>query len=156
MFLVIIISFLSIHKWGECSPFPNSMLHTTDESYLLQKLHQNGYSTPSIPASMQVSTNFSLHSLMPQPCNLSRIDSYTISSQYGLVGFQSKTYTEEYFPQGKYYHSIEEYDSHCTCPYTRTFTCVMALGHYMCHQFGKSTKSKGSSPAESTYQTDAR
>jgi len=33
---------------------------------------------------------------------------------------------------------------------------VMALGHYMCHQFGKSTKSKGSSPAESTYQTDAR
>ena len=32
----------------------------------------------------------------------------------------------------------------------------MALGHYMCHQFGKSTKSKGSSPAESTYQTDAR
>jgi len=26
----------------------------------------------------------------------------------------------------------------------------MALGHYMCHQFGKSTKSKGDSPAEST------
>ena len=98
------------------------MLHTTDESYLLQKLQQNGYSTTSIPSSMQVSNNFSLHSLMPQACNLSRIDSYTISSQYGLVGFQSKTYTEEYFPQGKYYQSIDEYDSHCTCPYTRSFT----------------------------------
>ena len=122
MFLLTFMLYLLIHSWGECSPFPNSMLHTTDESYLLRKLHQNGYSTTSIPSSMQVSKNFSLHSLMPQPCNLSRIDSYTISPQYGLVGFQSKTYTEEYFPQGKYYHSIEEYDSHCTCPYTRSFT----------------------------------
>jgi len=71
---------------------------------------------------MQVSNNFSLHSLMPHNCNLSRIDSYTVSTQYGLVGFQSKTSTEKYFPQGKYYHSIDEYDKHCTCPYTRTFT----------------------------------
>jgi len=58
---------------------------------------------------------------MPQACNLSRTDSYTISSQYDLVGFQCTTHTDEYFPQGKYYQSIDEYDSHCTCPYTKTF-----------------------------------
>jgi len=98
------------------------MLHSTDESILLRKLQQNGYTTTSIPSTMQVSNNFSLHSLMPHKCNLSRIDSYTVSTQYGLVGFQSKTYTEEYFPQRKYYQSITEYDKHCTCPYTRTFT----------------------------------
>jgi len=57
---------------------------------------------------------------MPQKCNLSRIDSYTVSIQYGLVGFQSKTYTEEYFPQGKYYQSIDDYDRHSTCPHTQT------------------------------------
>jgi len=30
----------------------------------------------------------------------------------------------------------------------------MALGHYMYQKFGKSIKSKGSSPAESTNRTD--
>ena len=122
MFFFNFILHLLIYSWGECSPFPDSMLHSTDESILLRKLQQNGYTTTSIPTTMQVSNNFSLHSLMPHKCNLSRIDSYTVSTQYGLVGFQSKTYTEEYFPQGKYYQSIEEYDKHCTCPYTRIFT----------------------------------
>ena len=117
MFFTFILHLL-IYSWGEGSPFPDSMLHCTDESILLRKLQQNGYTTTSIPSTLQVSNNFSLHSLMPHTCNLSRIDSYTLSTQYGLVGFQSKTYTEEYFPQGKYYQSIDEYDKHCTCPYT--------------------------------------
>jgi len=71
---------------------------------------------------MQVSNNFSLYSLMTHECNLSRIDSHTVFTQYGLVGFQSKTYTGEFFPQGKYFHSIDDYDKHRTCPYTRIFT----------------------------------
>jgi len=122
MFFTSFIINLLIYSWGECSPFPDSMLHSTDESIILKALQKNGYTTANIPSPMQVSKNFSLYSLMPHKCNLSRIDSYTVSKQYGLVGFQSKTYTEEYFPQGKYYHSIDEYDKHCTCPHTRTFT----------------------------------
>jgi len=121
MFLTLFILQLLIYSLGTCSPFPDHMLRSTDESIILQRLQQNGYTMTSIPSTMQASKNFSLHSLMPQKCNLSRIDSYTVSTQYGLVSFQSKTYTEEYFPQGKYYHSIDEYDRHCTCPHTRTF-----------------------------------
>ena len=56
---------------------------------------------------------------MPHACEISKIDSVTKFSQYGLVGFQSETYTQRYFPQGKYYRTIQEYDQHCTCPYTR-------------------------------------
>jgi len=51
--------------------------------------------------------------------NLSKIDSVTKSPQYGSVGFQNKTYTQKYFPQGRYYNSIQEFDQYCTCPFTR-------------------------------------
>ena len=56
---------------------------------------------------------------MPYACDFSKIDSVTESTQYGLVGFQSKTYTQQYFPQGRYYNSIQEFDQHCTCPFTQ-------------------------------------
>jgi len=120
MLRTLFILQLSINSLGTCSPFPDQMLHSTDESIILQRLRQSGYTMTSIPSTIQASKNFFLHSLMPQKCNLSRIDSYTVSTQYCLVGFQSKTYTEEYFPQGKYYQSIDDYDRHCTCPHTQT------------------------------------
>jgi len=34
--------------------------------------------------------------------DLSKIDSVTKSPQYGSVDFQDKTYTQHYFPQGRY------------------------------------------------------
>jgi len=98
------------------------MLHSNDESTVLRNLHGIDYQTTHIPPRLQASKQFPLHSLMPNACNLSKIDSYTISKHYGLVGFQSEKYTELYLPQGRYYNSIEEYDRHCTCPFTRTFT----------------------------------
>jgi len=54
-----------------------------------------------------------------QPCD-SMIDSVYHSPEYGRVGFQSETYTQRYFPKGKYYHTMQEYDHECTCPFSIT------------------------------------
>lgn len=54
-----------------------------------------------------------------QPCD-SMIDSVYQSPEYGRVGFQSETYTQRYFPKGKYYHTMQEYDHECTCPFSIT------------------------------------
>ena len=118
--LLLLMSHL-IHL-ASTSPFPDRMLHGTDETTVLSELHRVGHHTTSIPRQLQASKQIPLHSLMLQKCNFSQIDSYTLPPQYGLVGFQSKTYTQHYFPQGRYYHSIAEYDQHCSCPYTRDFT----------------------------------
>ena len=61
---------------------------------------------------------------MPYACDFSKIDSFIESTQYGLVGFQNKTYTQQYFPQGLYYNSIYEFDQHCTYPFTRQLTWI--------------------------------
>jgi len=104
------------------SPFPDQMLHSDEETTVLRNLHHLGYQTTRIPPQIQASKQIPLHSLMPYACNYSNIDSFTLSEHYGLIGFQSKTYTRQYFPQGRYYNSISEYDLHCTCPFTRTLT----------------------------------
>jgi len=102
------------------SPFPDQMLHSNEETTVLNNnLHNLGYETTHIPRREQVRRRIPLHSLMPYTCDFSKIDSITESTQYGLVGFQSKTYTQQYFPQGKYYNSIQEFDLHCTYPFTR-------------------------------------
>jgi len=76
------------------SPFPDQMLHSNDETTVLNNLHKLGYQTTRIPRQIQASKQISLHSLMPYACDFSKIDSFTESKQYGLVGFQSKTYTQ--------------------------------------------------------------
>ena len=101
------------------SPFPDQMLHSNEENTVLNNLHTLAHETTQIPKQQQVSRQMPLHTLVPHACDLSKIDSITESTQYGLVGFQSKTYTQQYFPQGRFYNSIQEFDQHCTCPFTR-------------------------------------
>jgi len=80
------------------SPFPDQMLHSNEETTVLQNLQRLGFQSTWIPPPFQASKQIPLHSLMPYACNFSKIDSFTVSKHYGLVGFQSKTYTEQYFP----------------------------------------------------------
>jgi len=47
-----------------------------------------------------------------------KIDSVTKSPQHGSVRSQNKTNSRPYFPQGKYYNSMQEFDQHCICPLT--------------------------------------
>jgi len=95
------------------------MLHSNEETTALKNLHNLGYRTTYISQEDQVRKQIPLHSLMPYACDFSKIDSFTESKLCGLVGFQSKTYTQQYFPQGRYYNSIYEFDQRCTCPFTR-------------------------------------
>jgi len=60
-----------------------------------------------------------IHTFMPHTGNFSKIDSAFRFKQYGVVGFQSETYTQRFFPKGRYYKNIREHDQHCTCPFTR-------------------------------------
>jgi len=56
---------------------------------------------------------------MTNALNLLKIDSATKSPQYGSVRFQDKTYNQQYFPQGRHYNLIQNFDQHCTCPLSR-------------------------------------
>jgi len=122
MSLYLLLIFIHSIYLVSSSPFPDQMLHRNEETTVLRNLHRLGYQTTRIPPQIQASKQIPLHSLMPYASNFSNIDSFTISKHYGLVGFQSKTYTQQHFPQGRYYNSISEYDQHCTCPLTRTLT----------------------------------
>jgi len=119
MFLSITFILMLITTTVHSSPFPDQMLHSNEENTVLNNLHTLGYETTHIPRQQQVSRQIPLHTLMSQACDRSKIYSVTKSTQYGLVGFQSKTYTQQYFPQGRYYNSIQEFGQHCTCPFTQ-------------------------------------
>jgi len=45
---------------------------------------------------------------MTHAFNLLKIDSVTKSPQYASVGFQNKTYNQQYFPQGRHYNLIQK------------------------------------------------
>jgi len=125
MFLYITLILTLITNPVHPSPFPDQMLHSNEENTVLNNLHTLGYETTRNPRQQQVSRQIPLHTLMPRACDLSKIDSVTKSTQYGLVGFQVfhlvgfQTYTQQYFAQGRYSNSIQEFDQHCTCPFTR-------------------------------------
>jgi len=55
------------------SLFLHKMLHSTNESLLLNQLYNVGDMTTQIPTPSQVSINFSLHTLMSHTCDLSKI-----------------------------------------------------------------------------------
>ena len=112
---ILILIIVDIHS----SPFPDQMLYSEDEITVLYNPQTLGYQTTQIPKPQQVSRLIPFHTLMPQACKFSEIDSVSRFPQCGLVGFQSKTYKQRYFPNGRYYKTIREYDQHCTCPYTR-------------------------------------
>jgi len=82
------------------------MLHSEDEHTVLHNFQTLRYETTQIPKQQQVSRQIPLHTLMPHACKLSKIDSVSRFPQYVLVGFQSETYTQRYFPQGRYYKTI--------------------------------------------------
>ena len=42
--------------------------------------------------------------------------------EQGKVGFSGKTYTEKYYPKGRYFPDIDSYDKECQCPIFRTET----------------------------------
>jgi len=113
--LILFLIIVTVHS----SPFPDQMLHSNDENTVLYNLQTLGYETTQIPKQQQVIRQIPLHTLMPHACKFSKIDSVSRFPQYGLVGFQSETYTQRYFPQGRYYKNICEYDQQCICPYTR-------------------------------------
>ena len=59
--------------------------------------------------------------------NILKIDSATKSPQYGSVRFQDKTYNQQYFPQGRHYNLLQNFDQHCTCPLSRQIIWKRAL-----------------------------
>jgi len=57
---------------------------------------------------------------MPHDCSEGQISNVYRSTVYGKVGFIGKTYTEKYYPKGRYFPDIDSYDKECQCPIFRT------------------------------------
>ena len=89
----LFLSFTLLLHFVHPRPFPDQMLHGTDETTVRHALQRAGYQTTNIPTPTQVSRSIPLHSLMPYQCNFSQIDSFTVSPTYGVVGFQSHVYS---------------------------------------------------------------
>jgi len=56
---------------------------------------------------------------MPYKCNEKHISNVYQSKEYGKIGFSGKTYTEKYYPKGKYFPDVDSYDKKYTCPVFR-------------------------------------
>ena len=83
-------------------------------------LRTQGLQTTPIERHKQVSERYSLAELMPHDCNERQISNVYRSTEYGRVGFSGKTYTEKYYPKGRYFPDIDSYDKECQCPIFRT------------------------------------
>jgi len=101
------------------SPFPDNMVHGEDVDSVLEHLNDQGLQAIPRPEQQQVSKAFPLSDLMPQKCSDTQINTVFESNEYGRVSFTSKTYAQKFYPNGKYYHTLYEYENECACPYYR-------------------------------------
>jgi len=59
---------------------------------------------------------------MPHKCNETQISNVYRSKECSKVGLSGKTYTEKYYPKGRYSPDIDSYDKERLCPIFRTET----------------------------------
>ena len=107
---------------NDASPFPEDMYHGKNLTILQNFLRTQGLQTIPIERYKQVSKCHSLAELMPHECNERQISNVYRSKEYDNIGFSGKTYTEKYYPKGRYFPDIDSYAKECLCPIFRTET----------------------------------
>jgi len=116
--LIIIVQTIS----NDARPFPENMYHGKKLTISHNFLRTQGLQTTPIERYKQVCKRYSSTELMAHKCNERQISNVYWSKKYGKVGFSGKTYTEKYYPKGKYFPDIDSYDKECLCPIFRTET----------------------------------
>jgi len=107
---------------NDASQFPEDMYHGKNLTILQNFLRTQGLQTIPIERYKQVSKCHSLAELMPHECNERQISNVYRSKEYDNIGFSGKTYTEKYYPKGRYFPDIDSYAKECLCPIFRTET----------------------------------
>jgi len=113
--LIIIVQIIS----NDASPFPEDMYYGKNLTILQNFLQTQGLQTTPIERNKQVLKRYLLADLMPYKCNEKQISNVYQSKEYGKIGFSGKTYTEKYYPKGKYFPDVDSYDEKCMCPVFR-------------------------------------
>jgi len=116
--LILLISIVQINS-NDASPFPEDMYHRKNLTIIQNFLRTQGLQTKPIK---QVRKRYSLAELMPHKCNKGQISNVYRSKEYGKFGFSGKTYTEKYYPKGRYFPDVDSCDKECLCPIFRTET----------------------------------
>jgi len=111
--LIIIVQIIS----NDASSFPEDMYHGKKLTTLQNFLRTQGLQTKPSERHKQVHKHYPLAALMPYKCNERQISNVYQSKEYGKIGFSGRTYTEKYYPKGKYFP--DSYDKKCICPVFR-------------------------------------
>jgi len=116
MLKLIILMVIGQINSNDASPFPEHMYHGNNLTILQNFLKTQGLQTIPIEPYQQVSRHYTLAEFMPH--NEKHISNVYHSKEYGKVGFSGKTYTEKYYPEGRYFPDVDSYDKKCVVLYS--------------------------------------
>jgi len=116
--LIVIVKIIS----NDASPFPEDMYHGKNLTILQNFLPTQELQTTPIERYKQVRKRYTLAELMTHKCNEGQISNVYRSKEYRKVGFSGKTYTEKYYPKGRYFPDNDSYHKECLCPIFRNET----------------------------------